>query len=122
MSSQQIGSAVSIIIFTLLSGWGDSQGFLHAANIWSEGKLIWVEVIKSALGFGLGMVMFWISIRFLQEFKIISPEIQTIGWFTVTIVGVALLSGKFLHWRHIDQIIGVAILFGIVWLLVRTTG
>lgn len=122
MSIHQIGSAILIIIFTLLSGWGDSQGFLHASNIWSEGKLIWLEVLKSALGFGLGIGMYWISIRFLQEFKIISPEIQTIGWFTVTIIGVALFSGKFLHWHLIDQIVGVAILFGIVWLLVRTTG
>jgi len=53
---------------------------------------------------------------------IISPEIQTIGWFTVTILGVALFSGKFLRWQTIDQFVGIAVLFGIAWLLIRTAG
>jgi hypothetical protein len=122
MGIQQFGIAVLILVITLISGLADAQGFVHAANIWQSGKLILPEVIKSALGFGGGILAYWVSIRFLQDFKIISPEIQTLGWFTATIVGVAILSGKFLHWQVIDQIVGIAILCGVAWLLFRTGG
>jgi uncharacterized membrane protein len=122
MSIQQIGIAVLILVITLISGLADAQGFVHAANIWQSGKLIWPEVLKSALGFGLGIVAYWICIRFLQDFRIVSPEIQTLGWFTATIIGVALFSGKFLQWHHVDQIVGIAVLCGVAWLMFRTGG
>jgi len=66
--------------------------------------------------------MYWICIRFLQDFRIFSPEIQTLAWFTATIIGVALFSGKFLHWHAIDQIVGIAVLCGVAFLLFRTGG
>jgi hypothetical protein len=114
--------AVLLIVLTLISGLADAQGFVHASNIWLNGKLIWPEVIKSASGFGLGIVAYWICIKFLQDFRIISPEIQTIGWFTATIIGVAIFSGKFFHWQIVNQIVGIAVLLGVVWLLVRQVG
>ncbi len=122
MSIHQISIAVLLIVLTLISGLADAQGFVHASNIWLNGKLIWPEVIKSASGFGLGIVSYWICIRFLQDFRIISPEIQTIGWFTATIIGVAIFSGKFFHWQIVNQIVGIAVLLGVVWLLVRQIG
>src|SRR5438477_6345724 len=102
---QQIGIAVLILVITLIAGLADAQGFVHAANIWQSGKLILPEILKSALGFGSGIVAYWVCIRFLQDFRIVSPEIQTLGWFTATIIGVALFSGKFLQWHRIDQIV-----------------
>src|SRR5438105_1621493 len=122
MSIQQIGIALLIIILTLLSGLADAQGFSHAANIWQQGKLTWAELFKSALGFGLGITAYWIVIKYLQAFGIVSAEIQTILWFTVTIVGVEILSGKFFHWHTIDQIVGVSVIAGVIWLLIRTSG
>lgn len=122
MSIHQISIAVLLIVLTLISGLADAQGFVHASNIWLNGKLIWPEVIKSASGFGLGIVAYWICIKFLQDFRIISPEIQTIGWFTATIIGVAIFSGKFFHWQIVNQIVGIAVLLGVVWLLVRQVG
>ena len=122
MSVNQVGIIVLLIVLTLISGVADAQGFVHAANIWQGGKLIWPEVMKSALGFAVGIVMYWICIRFLQDFRIFSPEIQTLAWFTATIIGVALFSGKFLHWHTIDQIVGVAVLCGVAFLLFRTGG
>ena len=122
MNLHQISILFLLIVFTLISGLADAQGFVHASSIWSGGKLIWPEIVKSALGFGLGMVAYWVCVRFLQDFRIISPEIQTIGWFTATIIGVALFSGKFLHWQVFDQMVGIAILCGFAWLLFRTGG
>jgi hypothetical protein len=118
----QIILAALLVTLTLISGFADAQGFIHASHMWLNGKLIWPEVFKSALGFGLGIVTYWICVRFLQGFRIFSPEIQTITWFTVTIIGVAMVSGKFLHWRITDQIIGIIVLFGVAWLLIRASG
>jgi len=56
MSVNQVGTIVLLIVLTLISGVADAQGFVHAANIWQGGKLIWPEVLKSALGFGIGIV------------------------------------------------------------------
>jgi hypothetical protein len=122
VNMHQLAIAILIIVLTLISGWGDANGFVHASSIWNEGKLIWSELLKSALSFSLGIVMYWICIRFLQEFKIVSPEIQTIGWFTVTIIGIAFFSGKFFQWQLADQIVGIAVLCGLIWLLFRTGG
>lgn len=119
MSVNRIILIALVILITLISGWGDAQGFVHASKIWEGRKIVRQEVYKSALGFGVGIGMYWISLRFIQNLKILSPEVQTISWFSVTMVGVALLSGQFLHWRRTDQIVAVAVLFGIAWLLVR---
>ncbi len=119
MGIHQIGIIVLLVALTLISGFADAQGFLHASKTWLDGKLIWPELMQSASGFGVGIVAYWICIRFLQDFKIISPEIQTVGWFTVTIIGVAIFSGKFLHWPIVEQIVGIAVLLGMAWLLAQ---
>ena len=118
----QIILTALLITLTLLSGFADSQGFLHASNMWLDGRLVWPEVFKSALGFGLGILTYWICVRFLRELGILSPEIQTVIWFTVTIIGVALASGKFLHWRITEQIVAVIVILGVAWLMVRASG
>lgn len=120
MDNSKIITVVIILFLTLLSGFGDSKGFVHAANIWHNGKIIWSELGKSALGFGIGIGTYWVVIKYLKEFGINSPEIQTIGWFIVTIIGVAVLSGKFSHWERIDQIVGIALVAGFSFLLFRT--
>jgi hypothetical protein len=111
-----------IIGLTLLSGFADAQGFLHAAQIWVDRKVIWLEVAKSALGFGSGIILYWIALKYLKEAQIAAPEIQTLIWFGVTIVGVAIASGKFAHWRGTEQLVATGVLLGISWLLVRTSG
>src|SRR5689334_10050836 len=117
---EQIRLLLLILGVTVLSGFGDSQGFLHAAKIWHDDQLVWNELAKSALGFTFGIVLYWIAIRFLQQFGIFSAETQTILWFGITLLGVAMFSGKFFRWPRIDQIVALAVLAGIGWLLLRT--
>lgn len=109
-----------ILGITVLSGLGDSQGFLHAAKIWREGKLIWEELAKSALGFTFGIILYWIAIGFLQQLGVKSAETQTILWFGITIIGVAIFSGRLFQWATVDQVIAIIVLAGIGWLLFRT--
>jgi len=122
MSAKKVGRAILIIVLSLLSGFGDSQGFVHSARVWATGKLVWQEIVKSSLGYGFGILMYWVAIRFLNEFGIVSPEIQTLGWFVVTIVGVAMFSGEFIRWQAVDRFVAVCVLAGVGWLLLRTRG
>jgi hypothetical protein len=118
----QLKVGLLILGLTLLSGLADSLGFLHAALIWQDRKPIWAEIAKSALGFGSGILLYWITLRYLKEVQIAEPEVQTLIWFGVTMVGVALLSGKFAQWRILDQFAAIIVLAGIGWLLFRTSG
>ncbi len=113
---------VLIVGLTLLSGFADAQGFLHAANIWVDRKVVWPEVAKSALGFGSGIILYWIALKYLKDVNIVAPEMQTLIWFGVTIVGVAIASGKFIQWRSTEQLVAIGVLLGIGWLLIRTNG
>jgi hypothetical protein len=118
----QVKMIALIVGLTLLSGFADSQGFLHAAQIWVDRKVIWPEVAKSALGFSSGIILYWIALRYLKDAQVAAPEIQTLIWFGVTIVGVAIASGKFAQWRSVEQLVATGVLLGIGWLLVRTSG
>ena len=110
------------LALTILSGLGDAQGFLHAARVWREGRLVWGEVAYSAAGFGFGIAVYWVSIRFYQQLGIAFAETQTIFWFAVTIVGVAFVSGKFAQWENVDRLAALGVAAGVGWLLVRTGG
>jgi hypothetical protein len=110
-----------IVLLTLISGFGDSQGFYHASFIWKDNKLVWTSLLKSFAGFAIGIGAYWIVIRYLHQFNIVTPEIQTIGWFSVTIIGLALLSGKLAYWNRIDQIVALFVLIGVCILIVRTS-
>jgi uncharacterized membrane protein len=120
MNTHLIFLAILIILLTLLSGLADAQGFIHAANAWINGKIAWQEALTSLLSFGAGAVLYILVTNFMRQAGIVSAEIQTLLWFCVTIVGVAVISGKFLHWQVFDQFIGLIVLCGIAWLLFRT--
>lgn len=109
-----------VIALTIASGFGDSRGFLHASLIWQNGHFVPLELLKSAVGFACGISIYWITLRFAQDFGIVSAEIQTLAWFTVTIIGVALANGEFFAWQSIDKVVAVVVFSGIAWLLFRT--
>lgn len=110
------------LALTVLSGLGDAQGFLHAARVWQAGRLIWSEVAASAAGFGFGIAVYWVAVRFYQQVGVTWAEAQTILWFAVTLIGVALVSGKFAHWAPAERLVAVVVAAGVGWLLLRTGG
>jgi hypothetical protein len=116
----QIKPIIIILGLTMLAGFADAQGFVHAAQIWQGRKVVVLEVVKSATGFGCGILFYWIVIRYLREYQIAAPEIQALAWFGVTMISVALLSGQYLQWRLLDQLVGLAVVIGIGWLVMRT--
>ena len=78
------------------------------------------EALFSAACFQFGVAMYWIALRMLSAWSVVSTEAQTLVWFAATIIGVAILSGQFLRWQALDQSIAVGVLAGIAWLLART--
>jgi hypothetical protein len=119
MPVEQIRLLLFIISITLISGIGDSRGFIHASKMWQSGQLILSEFGKSALGFSVGISAYWLGVKYLKEFGVLSPETQTLIWFGITIIGVAFISGKFPRWQTVDQLIAVLVFLGIAWLLWR---
>lgn len=119
-SSEQVRLLAIITALTVLSGMADSFGFIHAAKVWQSNQLVWGEVGKSALGFSIGISISWLTIKYLQDFGIFAPETQALIWFGVTIVGVAIVSGKFFRWHTLDQLVAVGVLLGIGWLMFNT--
>jgi hypothetical protein len=118
----QAQPTIIILILTLISGFCDSLGFAHAARMWQGGTLVIPEALRSATGFAAGITIYWVTVRYLNQAGIVDVEIQTLLWFGTTLIGVALLSGRFLQWRPIDQAVALAVLLGIGWLLLRTEG
>ncbi len=97
----------------------DSQGFLHAANIWKGRNVNTPELFLSAAGFAGGIAAYWLSIKYLNRIGVISPEIQTSIWMVTTLVGIALVNREFFSWQSIDKAVALGVLAGIGWLATR---
>ena len=67
------------------------------------------------------MFSYWASLRFMHRVGIVSPELQTAIWFAATIIGVAVMSGRFGRWPIPDQLVACAVTLGLCWLLFRST-
>ncbi len=109
-----------VTAFTIVSGIFDSLAFTHAARMWKGGQVVWIEAAMSASSFLFGMLMYWGAVRYLSEAGIFAAELQTILWFVVTIVGVAVLGGRFFHWQPLEQVVALCLLLGLGWLISRT--
>ncbi len=120
MSSSTLAAACAAVALTLASGLADSYGFVHAARVWNGGRLIPGELGRSSVGFALGITIYWIVIRFLEQLGVHSVAIQTVGWFGATLVGVAVVTGEFRDWGTANQIIALGVALGIGWLMIAT--
>ncbi|MBK7613877.1 MAG: hypothetical protein KA375_13040 [Vitreoscilla sp.] len=111
-----------LLIATLACGAADALGFVHSARVWQGGSFQGREALLSAVCFQFGVSMYWVALRTLSAWGVVSTEAQTLVWFAATIIGVAILSGQFLRWQALDQSVAIAVLVGIAWLLARTGG
>jgi hypothetical protein len=53
MNANTIALVLSMIIILLTSGYADSQGFTHAAEIWRGDRFSLFALVKSASGFAI---------------------------------------------------------------------
>lgn len=110
------------VMLLILSGIGDAIGFARAAGVWQNNRLVVPELMKSAGGYAVGIGIYYLAVRYLKLLGVESAELQTIAWFLLTLIGVALISGQFFKWARIDQAVALLVIAGIGWLLVRTGG
>ena len=105
---------------TLASGIFDSLAFTHASSMWKEGRLVWLDAAKSGGAFLLGMTAYCLAVRYLSQAGVVQAEIQTLLWFVITMVGVAILGGRFFAWQPLEQLVALNVLVGLGWLISRT--
>jgi len=116
-----LATPLLILVLLALSGFADSYGFFYASKIWQNGLLSWPALAKSALGWTVGISLYIVSLRPMAIAGVTSAEVQTTVWFAMTIIGVVILSGRFLHWPRLDQAIGLGVVVALGWLLARTS-
>ena len=116
-----LATPLLILVLLALSGFADSLGFFYASKIWQNGALSWSDLAKSASGWAVGITLYIISLRPLSTAGVTSAEVQTTVWFAMTIIGVVVLSGRFLQWNRLDQAIAAVVVVALGWLLVRTS-
>jgi hypothetical protein len=121
MPDSGIRLAVVIAVLTIGSGVFDSFAFTYSARMWEDGRISWVPASKAAVTFSIGICLYWFAIRFLGEAGIVLPEIQTLIWFTVTIIGVSFLGGRLGDWHIVDQVLGVNVIVSMGVLITRTS-
>ena len=115
MPTEQIKLLFLIVGITLISGVGDSQGFIHAGKMWQNDKLVWHEFGKSASGFGVGIGSYWLAVKYFKEFGVFSPETQTLIWFGVPYRR-RLIVAVFVA-EKMNQVVAGFVFLGISWLL-----
>jgi len=117
------GQAVAMVsLFTVITGYADSRGFIHAARVWADGEIVWREVALSGLGFLVGVVAYWIVVRYASQLGVQSALLQTMGWFAITILAVALTDAGQLRWQPLDFATAGVVVAGLGLLLYRTGG
>ena len=76
-----------LLAATLACGAADALGFVHAARVWQGGQFSGRHALMSAACFQVGVAMYWIALRTLSAWGVLSTEAQTLVWFAATIIG-----------------------------------
>ena len=113
-------SISALLIVTALSAFLDAKGFVYAAQAWRSGSLAPSVAFQSLLYFVGGVTIYIASIGFQQYLGVQSAAMQSIFWFAMTVVGVALLDGTIGHWTVAQRLVAVTVTVGIGWLLFST--
>ncbi len=106
-----------VLVLTVASGLMDARGFLYAGRAWPEGRLDWTAVGQSMLAFFAGISLYIGAVRFMQQMGLGAVALQSAIWFAVTAIGIAALDGTLVQWTRMQQVVGVAVMVGLAWLI-----
>jgi hypothetical protein len=113
-------NVVLLVVLTVFCAWGDSRGFIYASQVWTDGRPDWELVFRSTCGFTIGIGAYLAALKYVQGFGELSASVQTLAWFLVTIVGVAVGSRDVLAWAPLDQALAVLCVALLALVIVRT--
>ncbi len=111
----------ALIIATALSAYFDAKGFVYASQSWKQGSLLIATSLLSLVTFIGGVALYIVSIGFQQRLGVQSAAMQSIFWFAMTVVGIALMDGTITQWSISQRVVGALVTIGIGWLLVSAS-
>jgi len=110
-------SAILVLVLTILSGVMDARGFVYAGRAWPDGRLNWNAVGLSMLAFFAGISLYIGSVRSMQALGLNAVALQSGVWFVATAIGIAAMDASVLQWSRLQQIVAVAVMAGLAWLI-----
>lgn len=108
----------ALILVTALSAYFDARGFVYAAQTWRDGSLVPGTIFLSMINFIGGITLYIGSIGIQQRLGVESAAMQSIFWFLMTVVGIAIMDGTIGQWSIAQRAVGVGVTAGIGWLMV----
>ena len=84
----------ALFLLTALSAFFDAKGFVYAAQAWRDGALIPATAFRAVVFFLGGVSVYISTIGLQQRLGVHSAALQTLFWFAMTIIGIALLDGR----------------------------
>jgi hypothetical protein len=110
------------LAFTAVSGALDAIGFVHATRVWHQDHLVWKEAGVAFAGFVSATVVYLLVVRYLARCGMTTPTVQTLSWFLMTVIGVALLQRTIAQWSVTDRLAMLLAVLSVGWLVVRQRG
>ena len=110
-------SALLVLVLTVTSGVMDARGFVYAGRAWPDGHIDWTAVGQSMLAFFAGISLYIGAVRFMQVMGLSAVALQSGIWFVATAIGIAALDGTVLQWSRVQQLVGLAVIAGLAWLI-----
>jgi hypothetical protein len=96
-----------LILLTVASAYGDSRGFIWADRAWDGGSVDWRAAGYALLGFGFGITTWLLAVRYIKQLGGIGVSAQAMGWFLLTILGVAAATGEYIRWSLVDKSLAI---------------
>jgi hypothetical protein len=109
--------ALLVLVLTVTSGVMDARGFVYAGRAWPDGNLDWTAVGQSMLAFFVGISLYIGAVRFMQAVGLHAVALQSGIWFVATAIGIAALDGTVMQWTRLQQLVAVAVMAGLAWLI-----
>jgi len=76
--------------------------------------------LASLAAFGGGLSAYILAIKFMQGAGLHGVALQSGIWFVVTAVGIAAMDGTLVQWSRTQQLVGVAVVVALTWLIATT--
>jgi hypothetical protein len=77
------------------------------------------HLLDQGLEYAVGIFLYWLSLRFITASGVFSATVQTLTWFVITVIGVAVLSGDFEKWDVGSYVLAVVAVAAVAGLLVK---